>query len=169
MAHKCLLHDTTRAKLETATCHLLDSLKDLIKMSICHQGSHQPSTEEKLERATRDHQLTQELPMFTLTKTRYSTLNSNLKQQATKTMFQQAFLPDLSWEGIRSTAWTHQSNIIINQSHRLHKPALAKPVICITISQILQEEDLETQITICMNHLHTDQDWDTENKWKVQE
>lgn len=97
MAHKCLLHDTTtRAKLETATCHPVDSVKDLVKMSICHQGSHQQSTEEMLERATRDHQLTQEPPTFTLPKTRYSTLNSNRKHQATKTMFQQAFLLDLS-------------------------------------------------------------------------
>jgi len=96
MAHKSLLHDTTtKAKLETATCHLVDLLKDL-KMRICHQGNHQQSTEEMLVRATRDHQLTQEPPMFTLTKTRYSTLNSSHKHQATKTMFQQAFLPDLS-------------------------------------------------------------------------
>lgn len=40
MALKFLLHDTTtRAKLETATCHLLDLYKDH-KIATCHQGNH---------------------------------------------------------------------------------------------------------------------------------
>lgn len=96
MAHKCLLHDpTTRAKLEMVTCHLLDSFKDN-KMAKCHQGNHQRTNIVMSEKVMKDHQLIQEVLMFTPTKTRYSTLNSNLKHQATRKMPQQTFLLDLN-------------------------------------------------------------------------
>lgn len=56
MARKCLLHDpTTRAKLETVTCHLVESFKDN-KMVKCHQDNHQLTNIVMLAKVMKDRQ-----------------------------------------------------------------------------------------------------------------
>ena len=90
VAHKSHLRETiTKVKLETETC-LRQELSQDIRTSNHTQGSHLLEERE----ATRDLQSTQEALMFTLTKTRCSTLSRNTGPQVTKKMPQLTFRQD---------------------------------------------------------------------------
>lgn len=113
--------------------------------------------------------------MFTPIKTKYSTLNSNLKHQVTKKMPQPTFLPDHRSKEVITimlTVWMPQSSTIINSDNlllRLLRPAWAKPMTSKTTYQTSKGEQLKTQTTSHMNLNHTGPDSDTGNRWKAQE
>lgn len=119
--------------------------------------------------ATKDHQSTQRVLMFMPTRTRYSTLNRNIKFQVIRwvKMLQQTFHPDLKWEGINTSITLFATDrTMAFMSHTLHKQALAKPVtskITFLISETLNP------IMTLMSQQATDPDLAIESKWKALE
>lgn len=154
MDHRSLLHDTiTRASNRGMRSHLLD-----------HHGNQ----EDQWKEVTKDHQSTQEVLMFTLTKIKYSNLKTTTPDhQVIKKMHQQAFLQDHRSEGIKAS--TPQSNITTNTGNqllRLLRPASAKPM---TLDNTIYLASMKVLTTINMSLNHTGPDSGTGNKWKALE